>query len=91
MKIVGCDFHPSYQQVAIFDTTTGEVEERKLGHSDGEAEGFYRELQAGALLGMESLGNAQWFQRLVEGLGHQPLDWGCSPDPSQLCAQAEDR
>jgi len=30
MKIVGCDFHPSWQQVAVFDPETGEVEERKL-------------------------------------------------------------
>jgi|GEM_PF-1705612 len=31
MIIVGCDFHPSWQQVAFFDSTTGEVIERKLG------------------------------------------------------------
>jgi transposase len=71
MKIVGCDFHPSYQQVAVFNTLTGEVEERKLMHADGQAEQFYRELEAPALIGMESVGNAQWFVRLVESLGHQ--------------------
>jgi transposase len=71
MKIVGCDFHPSYQQVAVFDTLTGEVEERKLIHADGQAEQFYRELEAPALIGMESVGNAQWLVRLVESLGHQ--------------------
>ena len=71
MKIVGCDFHPSYQQVAVFDTLTGEVEERKLIHADGQAEQFYRELEAPALIGMESVGNAQWFVSLVESLGHQ--------------------
>ena len=27
MKIVGCDFHPRWQQIAVFDTETGEVEE----------------------------------------------------------------
>ena len=36
MKIVGCDFHPSWQQVAVFDPETGEVEERKLLHGDRE-------------------------------------------------------
>ncbi len=30
MKIVGCDFHPSWQQVAVFDTETGEMTEQKL-------------------------------------------------------------
>jgi hypothetical protein len=28
MIIVGCDFHPSWQQVAIFDFSTGEMVER---------------------------------------------------------------
>jgi transposase len=71
MKIVGCDFHPSYQQIAIFDTNTGEVEEQKLMHQGGEVEQFYRQLEAPALIGMESVGNAQWFVRLVESLGHE--------------------
>jgi transposase len=70
MKIVGCDFHPSWQQVAVFDSETGEVEERKLLHGDGEAERFYRELEAPALVGIEACGNSQWFIELAEGLGH---------------------
>jgi transposase len=71
MKIVGCDFHPSYQQVAIFNTETGEVEEKKLMHANGEAEKFYRELEAPALIGMEATGNSRWFEWMVEKLGHQ--------------------
>ena len=39
MKIVGCDFHPSLQQVAVSDISTGEVKELKLMHGDGEADG----------------------------------------------------
>ena len=71
MKIVGCDFHPSYQQVAVFDTETGEVQEKKLMHGNGQAERFYRELEAPALIGMEATGNSRWFERLVEELGHK--------------------
>ena len=71
MKIVGCDFHPGHQQIAIVDTETGEVKELKLMHSDGQAERFYRELEAPALVGMESVGNSLWFEQLVERLGHQ--------------------
>ena len=44
MKIVGCDFHPSHQQVSIFDTSTGEVQELKLLHVEQAVE-FYRGLQ----------------------------------------------
>lgn len=70
MKIVGCDFHPGQQQIAVMDTVTGELEERKLKHGDGQAERFYRELEAPALIGMESVGNSLWFEQLLEGLGH---------------------
>jgi transposase len=71
MKIVGCDFHPSYQQIAVFDTETGEVEEKKLMHANGEAEKFYRELQPPALIGMEATGNARWFELMVQRFEHQ--------------------
>jgi len=70
MKIVGCDFHPSWQQVAVFDPETGELMERKLSNGDGEAERFYRELDAPALVGIEACGNSQWFIELAEGQGH---------------------
>lgn len=71
MKIIGCDFHPSWQQVAIFESTTGEIEQRKLSHSDGQAERFYRELEGPALIGIEACGNSQWLIDLVEQMGHQ--------------------
>ena len=71
MVIVGCDYHPGWQQVAIFDPGTGEIEERKLGNGNGEAEQFYRSLPAASLVGMESCGNSQWFVELVERLGHE--------------------
>ena len=45
MIIVGVDYHPSVQQVPFLDTETGETGERRLNHSDGEAERFYRDLQ----------------------------------------------
>jgi transposase len=32
MKIIGCDFHPSYQQIAMLDTVTGEMVEKALSH-----------------------------------------------------------
>ncbi len=44
MKIIGCDFHPSWQQVAWLDAETGETGEGKLVNGDGEAERFYRGL-----------------------------------------------
>ena len=35
MKIVGCDLHTRYQQIAMLDTETGELIERRLEHANG--------------------------------------------------------
>jgi transposase len=70
MLIIGCDFHPSFQQVAIFDNQTGEIEQRRLQHR-GEAEQFYRQLPAGVLVGMEACGHYPWFERLLAECGQQ--------------------
>jgi len=69
--IIGCDFHPSWQQIAWLDSETGESGERKLVHASGEAQQFYRQLAAPALIGMEATGNSQWFIELVEDVGHE--------------------
>ena len=71
MIIIGCDFHPSWQQICWLDKETGETAEQKLVHGSGEAEKFYKQIPAPALIGMESTGNCQWFLELVRRLGHE--------------------
>ena len=71
MKIIGCDFHPSWQQVAWLDAATGETGESKLVNGSGEAERFYRALPGPALVGVEACGNSQWFVDLLQRLGHE--------------------
>jgi len=71
MLIIGCDYHPSWQQICWLDTETGETEERKLDHASGEAERLYRGLSAPALIGMESTGNCQWFVEMAASAGHE--------------------
>src|SRR4029077_12761367 len=71
MLIIGCDYHPSFQQIAFVDTETGEFQERRLEHREA-AEKFYRELAGQGKkvrLGMEASGQGRWFERLLEGLG----------------------
>ena len=70
MMIIGCNFHPSWQQVSWLDTETGETGEQKLVHATGDAERFYRQMPVPSLIGMEATGNSQWFMELVEDLGH---------------------
>ena len=71
MMIIGCDFHPSWEQVAWLDTETGETGERKLVHADGDAERFYRQWPAPVLIGMEATGNSHWLVDLLSDLGHE--------------------
>jgi transposase len=72
MWIIGVDYHPSDQYIAFVDTETGESGERRLNHSDGEAEKFYRELRQRVIsvrVGMEATGYSRWFERLLAELG----------------------
>ncbi len=67
MLIIGCDYHPAFQQIAFVDTDTGELQERRLQHRE-EAEKFYRDLAAQEMkvrVGMEASGHARWFERLL--------------------------
>jgi transposase len=71
MLIIGCDFHPGFQQVAVFDNRTGEREEKRLQHRM-EAEQFYRSLAGQEVwVGMEACGHYPWFERLLEELGFE--------------------
>src|SRR5436309_16053981 len=71
MMLIGCDFHPSWQQVAWLDVETGETGERKLVQASGDAERFYRQVAAPALIGMEATGNCHWLVDLLSELGHE--------------------
>jgi transposase len=71
MIIIGCDFHPSWQQICWLDKETGETGEKKLVHASGEAEKFYKQIPARALIGMEATGNCQWFVEMVTAAGHE--------------------
>jgi transposase len=71
MRIIGCDYHPSWQQISWVDTLTGETEEKKLDHASGEAQKFYRQLPGPAVIGMESTGNCQWFVEMATTAGHE--------------------
>ncbi len=73
MMIIGCDYHPAFQQIAFVDTDTGELQERRLQQRE-EAEKFYRDLAAQGIkvrVGMEASGQARWFERLLVELNFE--------------------
>ena len=70
MIIIGCDYHPGFQQMAYVNTETGELGEERLGHKE-QAEQFYYELSKRGVavrVGMEASGHARWFERLLHEL-----------------------
>ncbi|MFZ0706027.1 MAG: IS110 family transposase [Candidatus Korobacteraceae bacterium] len=69
MMIIGCDYHPSFQQIAWLDKATGETGEQRLEHS-GEAEAFYRARCGQPVrVGIEATGGTRWFERLLAECG----------------------
>jgi transposase len=73
MLIIGCDYHPSVQQIAFVDTESGECGERRLAHC-AEAEQFYRELRQRGVsvrIGIEATGQSRWFERLLAELNFE--------------------
>jgi transposase len=68
MLIIGCDYHPGFQQIPFVDKETGECGERRLSHRE-EAEQFYRALLGQKVrVGMEASGHARCFERLLHEL-----------------------
>jgi transposase len=71
MKIIGCDYHPSSESIAMLDLESGEVVERRLDHESGEARRFYESLSEPALVGIEATAYTRWFAEMLEELGHE--------------------
>ena len=70
MLIIGCDYHPGFQQIAFVDSESGELGERCLIHPE-EAQQFYSEPKQRKLavrVGMEASGHGHWFERLLRDL-----------------------
>src|SRR5215470_7922476 len=73
MTLVGCDLHSRKQQVAVLDTTTGEILEQELVHEGDAVERFYRALRPPVTIGIETTGYTQWFHTAMHRLGHTVL------------------
>jgi transposase len=70
-NIIGCDYHPRFQMIAMLDKGTGEVKVMRLEHENGEAKKFYLSLPKGTRVGIEATGATQWFERLMAECGHE--------------------
>jgi transposase len=72
MLIIGCDFHPSGQQVFGVERESGTiVAERWLEHRGDAVDRFYGSLPRGSEVGVEASGNMLWFERKLAEYGHR--------------------
>ena len=71
MMIIGCDLHTRYQQIAMVNTDSGELVDRRLEHESGEARAFYAGLKGAVRVGIEATGHTAWFEALLAELGHE--------------------
>ena len=91
MLIIGCDFHPGFQQVAIFDKRTGEYAGKTFGSPPGGGTVLRGSLAGQEVrVGMEACGHYPWFERLLAEVGHRAVAGGRGPDPGCGGAAAED-
>lgn len=82
MLIIGCDFHPKFQVIAMLDKETGEYKTQRLNHP-AEAAEFYHSLAGQQVrIGIEATGNFRWFRRLMAELGYELL----VGDPAEIRA-----
>lgn len=70
MLNIGCDFHARCQPIAVMDTATGELLERRLDHENGEANTFCGSLPKPVRVGLETTGPMLWFEELLGELVH---------------------
>ena len=71
MKMVGCDVHTRYQQIAMLEREAGELVERRLEHESGEAQAFYPALVRPVRVGIEATGPTRWFEPMLAEQGHE--------------------
>jgi len=70
---IGVDIHARQQTVSYLDTADGTTGLVELQHERDDIKGFYSQFQGEVIIGIEACGYTNWFEELVEQLGHQLL------------------
>ena len=70
---IGVDIHARQQTVSYLDTADGTTGLVELQHERDDIKGFYSQFQGEVIIGIEASGYTNWFEELVEQLGHQLL------------------
>lgn len=70
---IGVDIHARQQTLSYLDTEDGTTGQVELNHERDDVKEFYRKFQGEVVVGIEACGYTNWFEELIEQLGHQLL------------------
>src|SRR6476620_929861 len=70
---IGVDIHARQQTLSYLDSEDGMTGQVVLDHEVDEVAGFYGQLQGEVIIGIEACGYTNWFEELIERLGHKLL------------------
>lgn len=70
---IGVDIHARQQTVSYVDTEDGILEQQELHHEGDDIRGFYSQFKGEVIIGIEACGYTNWFEELMEDLGHKLL------------------
>jgi transposase len=70
---IGVDIHARQQTVSYLDTEDGVMGQQELHHERDDIRGFYSQFSGDVIIGIEACGYTNWFEELMEELGHKLL------------------
>ena len=70
---IGVDIHARQQTLSYLDTADGATGQVELSHERDDIKGFYSKFEGEVIIGIEACGYTNWFEELMEQLGHQLL------------------
>ena len=70
---IGVDIHARQQTLSYLDTNDGTTGHMELQHEPDDIKGFYSKFQGEVIVGIEACGYTNWFEELMEQLGHKLL------------------
>jgi transposase len=70
---IGVDIHARQQTLSYLDTSDGTTGLVELSHERDDIKGFYSQFQGEVIIGIEACGYTNWFEELMEQLGHKLL------------------
>jgi transposase len=70
---IGVDIHARQQTLSYLDTNDGTTGQEELSHERDDIREFYRKFSGEVIIGIEACGYSNWFEELVEQLGHKLL------------------